>query len=91
MKPYRPPSRALTTCAVGFLALDALLLAYSGFSLGRPLLVVWAVVCLVGMVLVIIGWRHYRRAMADLDRARREMRAEVESIRDLLHDKHLHN
>jgi len=29
--------------------------------------------------------------VAELEAARREMRAEVESIRDLLHGKHLHN
>ncbi len=91
MKRSRTPSRALTTFAVGFLALDGLLLGYSGFSLERPLLVVWGGVCLVGAVLVVLGWRRYRRAMADIERARKEMRAEVESIRDLLHGKHLHN
>ena len=89
--PLRRPSRTLTTFAVGFLGLDALLLGYSGLSLGRPLLVVWGVVCLVGAVLVIFGWRRYRRALADLERARQDMRAEVESVRELLRDKHLHN
>jgi len=91
MKPYRPPSRALTTFAVGFLVLDGLLLGYGGLSLHRPPLVVWGTVCVVGAGLVVLGWRRYRRAMAELERARREMRAEVESIRDLLHGKHLHN
>lgn len=87
----RPPSRALTTFTVGFLVLDALLLGYSGLALGRARLVVWGVVCLVGAALVIFGWRRYRRAMAELERARKEMRAEVESIRALLHSRHLHN
>jgi len=35
-------ARAPTTFAVGFLLLDALLLAYSGFALGRRWLVFWA-------------------------------------------------
>jgi hypothetical protein len=39
----------------------------------------------------VIGWRRYRRLMADLEQARRDMRAEIESIRALLHEKHLHN
>jgi hypothetical protein len=91
MKPHRPPSRALTTLAVGFLTLDALLLTYGGLSLGRPRLVVGGAVCLVVAVLVILGWRRYRRALSELERARREMRAEVESIKDLLHRATLHH
>jgi hypothetical protein len=43
------------------------------------------------LLLVVLGWRRYRRVMSDLERARREMRAEVESIRQLLHGKHLDN
>lgn len=81
-------SRAPTTFAVGFLLLDALLLAYSGFALGRRWLVFWGAVFLVAAVLVVFGWRRYRRAMTDLER---EMRAEVESIRELLQSKHLDN
>jgi beta-lactamase regulating signal transducer with metallopeptidase domain len=83
--------RALTTFTVGFLLLDALLLVYSGVALGRRWLVFWGAVCLVAAVLVVIGWRRYRRVMSDLERARREMRAEVESIRQLLQGKHLDN
>ena len=84
-------SRTLTTFTVGFLLLDALLLAYSGVALGRRWLVFWGAVCFVAAGLVLIGWRRYRRAMADLERARRELRAEVESIRELLLGKHLDN
>jgi len=87
----RTPSRALTTFAVGFLLLDAVLLLYSGLALHRRMLVLWGGVCLVAVGLVVMGWRRYRRAMSELQRARHEMRAEVESIRDLLHSKHLHN
>ena len=84
-------SRALTTFTVGFLLLDGLLLAYSGVALGRHWLIFWSAVCLVAAVLVVVGWRRYRRIMSDLERDRREMRAEVESIRELLHGKHLDN
>jgi hypothetical protein len=34
---------------------------------------------------VVIGWFRYRRAMAELDAARQDMKREVESLRDLLH------
>jgi beta-lactamase regulating signal transducer with metallopeptidase domain len=90
-RPFRTPSRTLTTFTVGFLLLDALLLGYSGLALHRVKLVVWAGVFLVAAVLVVLGWRRYRRVMSELERARREMRAEAESIRELLHRKHLQN
>jgi beta-lactamase regulating signal transducer with metallopeptidase domain len=85
------PSRTLTTFTVGFLLLDALLLGYSGVALHRMMLVVWAGVFLVSAGLVVLGWRRYRRVMAELERARHEMRAEAESIRQLLRRKHLQN
>ena len=71
-------ARAVTVFAVGFLALDAIL-----FALVNRFL--WAGVCAVAAVLVVVGWRRYRRAMAELADARKEMKREVESIRDLLH------
>src|SRR5204863_305171 len=58
-------SRALTTFTVGFLLLDALLLAYSGFALGRRMLVFWAAVCLVAAVLVVLWWRRAGRRHRD--------------------------
>jgi beta-lactamase regulating signal transducer with metallopeptidase domain len=83
--------RVLTTFTVGFLLLDAVLLVYGGLALGRLWLVMWGGVCLIASLLVILGWRRYRRVLSDLERARREMRAEVESIRRLLHGRNLHN
>jgi hypothetical protein len=90
-RPSRTPSRALTTFAVGFLLLDGVLLVYGGLAIHRVMLVVWGGACMVAAGLVVIGWRRYRQAMAELERARRDLRAEAESIRDLLHGKHLHN
>jgi membrane protein implicated in regulation of membrane protease activity len=87
----KAPTRALTTLAVGFLTLDAVLLVYSGVSLRRPWLAVGGGLCALAAVLVVIAWRRYRRALDELDQARREMREEVKSIRELLHEKHLHN
>jgi len=71
-------TRAVTIFAVGFLLLDAAL-----FVLVER--VVWAAVCTAAAILVIVGWRRYRRAMAELADARREMKQEVESLRQLLH------
>jgi hypothetical protein len=71
-------TRAVTVFAVGFLALDAVLFVLvSRF--------VWAGVCAAAAILVVLGWRRYRRAMAELADARKEMKREVESIRALLH------
>jgi cell division protein FtsB len=71
-------TRAVTIFAVGFLLLDAALFALVG-RFG------WAAVCTVAALLVIVGGRRYRRAMAELADARREMKREVESLRQLLH------
>jgi hypothetical protein len=71
-------TRAVTIFAVGFLLLNAVLLALINHFM-------WATVCGIGAVLTVIGWFRYRRAMADLAAARKEMKREVESIRDLLH------
>jgi hypothetical protein len=85
------PRRALTTFAVGFLALDAVLFVYAWHLTGRTRFAVAGALCAVAAVLVLRAWRRYRRTLAELERARREMRAEIESIRDLLHTHHLNN
>ena len=71
-------TRAVTIFAVGFLLLNAVLLAMISHF-------IWAAVCGIGAVLTVIGWFRYRRAMAEVADARKEMKREVESIRDLLH------
>ena len=87
----RRPSRTPTTLAVGFLSLDALLLAYAGITWGRPVLIAAGALCGVGVVLVVAGWRRYRRTLAELDAARHDMKEEVDSIRELLQGRHLNN
>ena len=87
----RPASRALTILAVGFLLLDALLLAYGGVAWHRPGLLAGAGACATLAVVVVLVWRRYRRALVDIEAARRAMRDEVQSIRDLLQQQHLHN
>lgn len=70
-------SRVVTVFAIGFLLLDGVLFALvSRF--------VWATGCAVAAVLVVYGWRRYRRAMAELAAARKEMKLEAESLRELL-------
>src|SRR3970282_2300285 len=77
----KPPSRTLTTLAVGFLALDALLLVYGGMVSHRRWLVVAGGLCVVAAITVVFAWRRYRHTLEELEIAGREMRQDVESIR----------
>ncbi|HMA38711.1 MAG TPA: hypothetical protein VKP10_01470 [Gemmatimonadales bacterium] len=85
------PGRPLATFAVGFLLLDAVLLAWAGLEQHRPGLLAGAIACALAAAAVVILWRRYRRTLADLDAGRAEMKAEAEEIRRLLREKHLQN
>ena len=76
-------TRGVTVVAVGFLLLNAVLLAMIGHW-------VWAGTCLRVAVLVVLGWFWYRRELAELREARKDMKREVESLRALL-DTHRRN
>jgi len=66
-------TRAVTIFAVGFLALDGVLFAIVNRF-------VWAAVCAGAALLVVVAWRRYRRAMADLAAAvRDEARSGIDS------------
>lgn len=77
------PGRPLATFAIGFLLLDAVLLVWAGLDLGRPGLLGGGIACALAAVGVVVLWRRYRRALAELDAGLREMKDEAE--------KHLHN
>ncbi len=83
--------KLLTVFAVGFLLLDAALLGWAGVRMGRPWLLVVAAVCATASVLPVIAWRRYRRTLAELAEHRREMKREVEEIRELLHSRNIRN
>ena len=87
----KPPSRALTTAAVGFLLLDAALFALAAIAFRRPLLLLPAAVCAAAGGAVVLAWRRYRRTLLELEEARREMRREVEALRQLLQSHDLQN
>ncbi len=87
----KPPSRALTTLAVGFFSLDAMLLAYLGFTLKRLVFVIAAALCAAGAAAVVVAWRRYRTLMAEIAQARRAMKEEADGLRALLQSHHLHN
>ena len=83
--------RALRTCAIGFFLLDAVLLVWAGLEQHRPGLLAGGIVCAVAAAIVVRLWRRYRRALADVEAGRREMREQAESIRRLLKESHLQN
>ncbi len=85
------PGRTLTIATVGFLLLDAVLLVIAGLWARRAGLLLGAGACALLVVAVLVAWRRYRRAMDEVAAARRAMKSEVESIRDLLRQAHLHN
>ena len=74
----------LTAFAVAFLLLNAVLLGWAGIGMHRPWLVVAAGVFVAVTVLVILAGRRYRRIVAELQDERRDMKREVESLRELL-------
>ena len=78
--------RAVTVFAVGFLALDAVLFFSAAALTGRARFLAAGAVCAVVAVVVVMMWRRYRRTLAELEQARREMRADIESIRELLQE-----
>ena len=73
-----------TFAAVGFLLLDAYLLFYGAIAFHRMWLGVGGAFCLLLAALVFLAWRRYRRILAELMVARREMRHEVEELRELI-------
>jgi predicted MFS family arabinose efflux permease len=71
-------TRAVTIFAVGFLLLNAVLLAMIDH-------LVWAAVFVVVAGFAVAGWFWYRRTMRELADDRKAIKREVESLRDLLH------
>lgn len=71
-------TRGVTIFAVGFLLLNAVLLAMINHFF-------WAGVCVVVAGFAVAGWFRYRRALAELAEARKEMKRDVQELRDLLH------
>jgi uncharacterized membrane protein YccC len=86
-----PPGRSLAIFTVGFLVLDALLLIWLGVELSRGPLVAGGIACAVAAAVVILVWRRYRHVLDDISVQRREMKAEVEEIRNMLREKHHQN
>ncbi len=76
--------RALTIFAVGCLTLDGVLLLLVGLWTDRAGLLLAGSGLLAAAALVLLLWRRYRRAVAEVDRAQLELQAEARALRELL-------
>ena len=77
--------------AVGFLLLDAVLLIWGGMVLNAPIAVVVGGLFAGIAIALVFWWRRYRRLEREVEQYRREMKREVEGIRDLLKKANLNN
>ena len=85
------PGRALRTCAIGFLLLDAVLLIWAGIEQRHTGMLVGGLACAAAAAIVVLLWRRYRRVLAEVEAGRREMVEQAESIRRLLSESHQKN
>jgi hypothetical protein len=76
-----PAVRAGAVAAVGFLLLDAVLLAIAGAEARRPVLLLWSAVLAGAAAGVVVLWRRYVLRLRELDAQRRAMRMEIEHLR----------
>lgn len=78
------PVRAGVVAAVGFLALDAVLLILAGAWADRPGLVIWGGVFAGLAAVPVLLWRRYLRHLHDVRTARRDMAKEVGHLQTAL-------
>ena len=76
--------RALTVLAVGFLLLDGALLGLAGLWAREPTLIGLGLGMALMAGLVGLLWQRHRRRMGDIETARREVREEVQALRELV-------
>lgn len=80
------PVRAGVVAAVGFLALDAVLLVLAGAWMDRPALVVWGGVFAALAAVPVFLWRRYLKHMDDVRTARHAMAEEIRHLQTALRE-----
>ncbi len=80
------PVRAGVVAAVGFLALDAVLLVLAGAWMDRPSLVIWGAVFALLAAVPVILWRRYLKDLDDVRTARRAMAEEARHLQTALRE-----
>ena len=80
-------SRPLTLLAFGFLAIDAVLLMLAGLWSDRVVLVILGVVFAVAALGVLLYWRAHKKQIEEIAKARDDLKAEAEALRELIKKK----
>jgi protein-S-isoprenylcysteine O-methyltransferase Ste14 len=80
----RSANRTLTLLASAFLGFDGAALLVFGIWSHHPLLALIGAALFVSSGLVLLYWRWHQRQLAEMAEARRALRDETESLRELL-------
>jgi hypothetical protein len=80
----RSANRTLTLLASAFLGFDGATLLVFGIWSHHPLLALIGAALFVSSGLVLLYWRWHQRQLAEIAEARRALRDETESLRELL-------
>ena len=83
----RPPKRTMTTFAVGLLALDGVLLLVAAYYLKSLGMVILGVVLIIMAGGVLMYYRRYARTLAEVQRAKESLRAELVELRRLVNER----
>lgn len=79
-------SRGLTILASAFLAFDGAALVALGWWSGGAALTIGGLACFFAAGLVVLLWSRHRRRLDEIAAARRELREEAQTLRDLLRE-----
>jgi hypothetical protein len=77
-------SRTLTFAAAIFLGFDGAVLAGFGVWAGQVVLAIIGICLFLSSGLVLLYWRWHQRQLEEIAEARRALRDEAQSLRDLL-------
>jgi hypothetical protein len=77
-------SRALTVLAVGFLALDGVLLGLAGFWLRNVVLVLIAMVLVGAAAVTLLLWRRHCLRLEEIAEVRSQLREEARALAELV-------
>jgi membrane protein implicated in regulation of membrane protease activity len=83
----RPPKRTLTTLAVALLLLDGVLLLLASWYLRNWGMALLGALLVAMSVVVILYYRRYARAMAEVQQAKDALRVELNELKRLVKER----